>query len=128
MLTRHIKGSCYGDCHRLNDHRPCDDEKLEELLSWCEHNKQEVHKSGVNPNYMKEVFSPYKDGLKGALGKVENRERVPSVYGGQKLCVNYFIYGLCRYSNCGFSHTELDESKTKDLVQWCQSVIADLKK
>lgn len=77
---------------------------------------------------MKEVFSPYKDGLKGALRKVENRERVPSVYGGQKLCVYYFIYGLCRYSHCGFSHTELDKSKTKDLVQWCQSVIPDLKK
>ncbi|GFH45278.1 predicted protein [Chaetoceros tenuissimus] len=77
----HIKGSCFGDCHRLDDHRACDDEKLEELLSWCKHNEEGVPQSGINPNYMGEVFSPYKNGLKGALGKKGNRERVPSVYG-----------------------------------------------
>lgn len=128
MLTRHIKGSCFGDCHRLDDHRACDDEKLEELLSWCKHNEEGVPQSGINPNYMGEVFSPYKNGLKGALGKKENRERVPYVYGTGKLCVYYFIYGFCSYPICSFSHADLDQSKKRELVQWCQEVMPDLTK
>lgn len=76
---------------------------------------------------MGDAFSPYKFGLKGALLKVDNRERVPFVSGGtSRLCVYYFIYGYCRYPNCSFSHADLDQSKTRELVEWCQKVMPDL--
>ena len=66
----HVSGWCNHACSLFEDHRACDEEKISELLTWCENNLQRSYCGMLhNQDYKTDMFVNHKDKVKTFIDK-----------------------------------------------------------
>ncbi|GFH45276.1 predicted protein [Chaetoceros tenuissimus] len=118
-LDYHLKGRCKSSCNF--DHEECDKEKISELFEWCKTSSSK-HNEEINQKYLPQLFESYKDGLRGALRIVNNRQSVPTYHNNEKVCVFYHVMGSCR-TDCPFRHRSCSNDMITKLLNWCAECI-----